>query len=117
MKTPGAMNPLPGGSGPNGPRFASLGSTLRQLAPAGLLLLIVLVLALFGLIYATCTQYIQPDQFAVKQVDVPFPLVTGVAGIHTNVYETGVHWQLPGCEKFLIFPKSVRAVTLHRKAR
>jgi regulator of protease activity HflC (stomatin/prohibitin superfamily) len=48
-------------------------------------------------------------------VDVPVPLVTGAAGIHTNIYETGIHWLMPGSEKFLIFPKSIRAVTLHGK--
>src|SRR5438874_1399129 len=114
-------NPLtkdsPGSSSGDLSRFQRLGSWLRQLAPAGLSLLIVLVLLLFAFIYAICTQYIQPDQFAVKQVDVPFPLITGAAGIHTNVYGTGIQWRLPGCEKFLVFPKSLRAVTLHRKGR
>jgi regulator of protease activity HflC (stomatin/prohibitin superfamily) len=92
------------------PRFNPAG-TLKTLMPAGAFLLVVLCVAMLGLLYATCTQYIQPDQFAVKQVDVPVPLLTGGAGIHTNVYDTGVHWLVPGCEKFLIFPKSVRAVT------
>jgi len=80
-------------------------------------LLIVLVLLFFALLYATCTQYIEPDQFAVKQVDVPVPLFTGAAGIHTNIYQTGIQWRLPGCEKFLIFPKSVRAITLHSQGK
>src|SRR5690242_5241914 len=62
-----SKNPL-GGS--RNPILPSLGSTLKQLAPAGLSLLIILVLGFFALIYATCTQYIEPDQFAVKQVDV-----------------------------------------------
>src|SRR5262245_12727458 len=110
-------NPLSGSGGPRQAILPGLGSTLKQLAPAGLSLLIILILGLFALIYATCTQYIEPDQFAVKQVDVPFPLVTGGAGIHTNVYEAGIQWRLPGCEKFLVFPKSVRAVTLHRKGK
>jgi len=95
----------------------SLGQTLKQLAPTGLPLLVVLLLALFGLLYALCTQYIEPDQFAVKQVDVPVPLVTGAAGIHTNIYQTGIQWRMPGCEKFLVFPKSIRAVTLHSKGK
>jgi regulator of protease activity HflC (stomatin/prohibitin superfamily) len=77
----------------------------------------VLVLLLLVVLYALCTQYIEPDEFAVKQVDVPVPLFTGAAGIHTNIYDTGIHWRLPGCEKFLIFPKSVRAVTLHAKGK
>jgi regulator of protease activity HflC (stomatin/prohibitin superfamily) len=69
------------------------------------------------LVYAICTQYIEPDQFAVKQVDVPVPLITGAAGIHTNVYDTGIQWCLPGFEKFIVFPKSIRAVTLHKRNR
>ncbi len=93
-------------------RRPDLGATLRKLAPTGLPLLIVLTLLLLGLLYATCTTYIQPDQFAVKQVDVPVPLLTGAAGIHTNLYYTGIHWLVPGCEKFIVFPRSVRAVTL-----
>ena len=98
-------------------RSRGFGNALRHIAPTGLPLLIVLLLALLALIYVTCTQYIQPDEFAVKQVDVPVPLLTGAAGIHTNVYSTGIHWRIPGCEKFLIFPKSVRAVTLHIKGK
>ena len=93
-------------------RSASLGPLLRKLAPTGLPLLIVLVFLLLALLYSTCTQYIEPDEFAVKQVDVPIPLLTGAAGIHTNVYQTGIHWLVPGCEKFLRFPKNVRTVTL-----
>jgi regulator of protease activity HflC (stomatin/prohibitin superfamily) len=105
--------PSPSG-GAAGPSFRGI---LRQFAPTGLPLLIVLLLLLFVLLYAICTQYIEPDQFAVKQVDVPVPLITGAAGIHTNIYETGIQWRLPGCEKFLIFPKSVRAITLHSQSK
>jgi len=79
--------------------------------------LLLLVFVLLAFLYAICTQYIQPDQFAVKQVDVPLPLLTGAAGIHSNIYDTGVRWRVPGCEKFIVFPKSVRAVTLHAKGR
>src|SRR5437879_3576664 len=102
---------------PSGQRFASVGQFLRQVAPAGLSLLLLLIFLFLALLYAICTQYIEPDQFAVKQVDVPVPLLTGPAGIHTNIYDTGVQWRLPGCEKFLVFPKSVRAVTLHTKGK
>jgi regulator of protease activity HflC (stomatin/prohibitin superfamily) len=98
-------------------RSRGLGNALRRVAPTGLPLLIVLLFALLALIYVTCTQYIEPDEFAVKQVDVPVPLLTGAAGIHTNIYSTGIHWRIPGCEKFIIFPKSVRAVTLHIKGK
>src|SRR5215469_11055783 len=114
MKSPLSTDPDVGaGSGKRGlPGFSR---TLRQLAPTGLSLLIVLLVLFIGILYATCTQYIHPDEFAVKQVDVTMPLLTGAAGIHTNIYDTGVHWLTPGCEKFLVFPKSIRAVTLHAK--
>jgi regulator of protease activity HflC (stomatin/prohibitin superfamily) len=98
-------------------RTASVGPLLRKLAPTGLPLLLVMLFLLLALLYATCTQYIQPDEFAVKQVDVPIPLLTGVAGIHTNVYHTGIHWLVPGCEKFLRFPKNVRTVTMRASER
>src|SRR5436190_13189663 len=94
---------------------STLGQLLRQLAPTGLPLLVLLIFLLLVFLYAICTQYIRPDQFAVKQVDVPVPLLTGAAGIHSNIFDTGIQWRLPGCEKFIIFPKSVRAVTLHAK--
>src|SRR5882757_452159 len=109
------INPS-GGKGVRSPS-PGLGQVFRQLAPTGLSLLIFLIFLLLLFLYSICTQYIQPDQFAVKQVDVPVPFLTGAAGIHTNIYQTGIQWRLPGCEKFLIFPKSIRAVTLHSKGR
>src|SRR5215510_2089010 len=88
------------------PADRKFGGLIRQLAPTGLTLLVVLGLVFVAIAYAFCTQYIQPDEFAVKQVDVPVPLFTGAAGIHTNVYHTGIQWRLPGSEKFILFPRS-----------
>src|SRR5256714_7290337 len=102
---------------PGGLRSGGIGPLIRQLAPTGLPLLLLLLFGLLLFVYATCTRYVRPDEFAVKQVDVQFPLLTGPTGIHTNIYDTGVHWCTPGCEKFIIFPKSVRAVTLHSKGK
>jgi regulator of protease activity HflC (stomatin/prohibitin superfamily) len=100
-----------------GPNLGGLGGFFRQFAPTGLTLLLVMGLLLVVILYNLCTQYIHPDEFAIKQVDVPIPLLTGSAGLHTNIYSTGVQWRWPGCEKFIIFPKSVRAVTLHAKGK
>jgi hypothetical protein len=99
------------------PRSATVNEALQEFRPSGLPLLILLLLGFFVFVYSTCPQYISPDEFAVKQVDVPVPLLTGAAGIHTNIYGTGIQWRVPGCEKFLIFPKSVRAVTLHGEGK
>ncbi len=102
---------------PTRPKWSGAGPVLRQLAPRGAPLIILLGLAVVAVLYATCTQYIEPDEFAVKQVDVPLPFLTGHAGIHTNVYGTGIRWRVPGCEKFLVFPKSLRVVTLHARGK
>jgi len=114
MKSPLSRDSLSGSAG-SSPPGGSFGQFLGNFAPKGVPLLLLLCFLLLAFVYALCTQYIQPDQFAVKQVDVPVPLLTGAAGIHSNVYQTGIQWRLPGCEKFLIFPKSLRAVTLHSK--
>lgn len=98
-------------------RPRGFGSALREAVPTGLSFLLLLLVLFGAFLYAICAQYIRPDEFAVKQVDVPVPLLTGAAGIHTNIYRTGIHWLVPGCEKFIIFPQSVRAVTLHAKDR
>src|SRR5215471_12882104 len=105
------------GSGDARPRRFPIGNLFGNLALRGLPLLLGLVLLLVIVAYHICTYYIEPDQFAVKQVDVPMPFLTGVAGIHTNIYDTGIRWRLPGCEKFIVFPKNIRAVTLHAKSR
>ena len=106
------LNAAKPAGGPGG-----FGRLIRELAPTGLSFIVLLVFLLVAFLYATCTQYIHPDEFAVKQVDVPMPLLTGAAGIHTNIFETGVHWLTPGCEKFLVFPKSIRAITFHAKGK
>jgi regulator of protease activity HflC (stomatin/prohibitin superfamily) len=95
----------------------NLGENLQSWLPTGFSFLILLGIVAIIILYNTCTQYIQPDEFAVKQVDVPLPLLTGAKGIHTNIYQTGVHWLTPGCEKFLVFPKSLRVVTLHSQEK
>jgi len=116
MKSPLSKDTLSGST--DGPaQTGSLGGFLRNFAPTGIPLLLLLAFLALAFVYAICTQYIQPDQFAVKQVDVQVPLFTGPAGIHSNIYESGIQWRLPGCEKFLIFPKNVRAVTLHAKGK
>jgi len=88
------------------------------LKPKGAIMPLLLLGAaiLIGL-YASCTTYIQPDQFAVKQVDVSVPFLTGPQGIQTNIYDTGAYWLIPGCEKLITFPKSLRVITLHAKPK
>jgi regulator of protease activity HflC (stomatin/prohibitin superfamily) len=117
MKPESTITGTSTGGGRQGWRPPGAAQVFRELAPAGLGLVLVLVFLLLALSYAFCTQYIHPDEFAVKQVDVPVPLLTGASGIHSNIYDTGVHWLVPGSEKFLVFPKSIRAVTLHSRGK
>jgi regulator of protease activity HflC (stomatin/prohibitin superfamily) len=100
-----------------GEHLGRAGANLKGYLPTGLSFLVLLLLLFLTFAYNTCTRYIKPDEFAVKQVDLPIPLLTGAKGIHSNIYETGVRFLVPGCEKFLIFPKSVRAVTMHAETK
>ncbi len=75
----------------------------------------VLVIAtVFGLFlfFGTCTTYIGPGEFGVKQV-LYSPLgLFGPMGTKDKIYDTGIHHQFPTVERILKFPKTVRVLTL-----
>jgi regulator of protease activity HflC (stomatin/prohibitin superfamily) len=72
-------------------------------------LIVILVVALF---FATCTTYIGPGEFGIKQVLYsPFGLF-GPMGTQNKVYQTGIHHQFPTMEKILRFPKTVQVLTM-----
>src|SRR5215467_4858508 len=64
-----------------------------------------LVLALFG--YASCSVYVHPNQFGIKQV-----VVGPGKGINKDVYTTGLHWITPGAEQMHLFPTDVQLLSL-----
>jgi regulator of protease activity HflC (stomatin/prohibitin superfamily) len=69
----------------------------------------VLVLWMF---YLTCTTYIGPGEFGIKQVLYsPFGLF-GPMGTQKTVYETGIHHQFPTMEKILRFPRTIQVLTM-----
>ena len=69
-------------------------------------------LLLLWLFYLTCTTYIGPGEFGVKQVLYsPFGLF-GPMGTQKAIYETGIHHQFPTMEKILRFPKTIQVLTL-----
>ena len=71
-----------------------------------------LALGLIGLFFVTCTTYIGPGEFGVKQV-LYSPLgVFGPMGTQNKVYQTGIHHQFPTMEKILVFPKTVQVLTM-----
>ena len=72
-------------------------------------LAVLLVLALF---FATCTTYVGPGEFGIKQVLYsPFGLF-GPMGTQAKVYDTGLHHQFPTMEKILLFPKTIQVLTM-----
>jgi regulator of protease activity HflC (stomatin/prohibitin superfamily) len=75
------------------------------------LLALVILLALWAY-YLTCTTYIGPGEFGVKQVLYsPFGLF-GPMGTQNKIYETGIHHQFPTIEKVLRFPKTIQVLTM-----
>jgi regulator of protease activity HflC (stomatin/prohibitin superfamily) len=67
------------------------------------------VVALF---FATCTTYVGPGEFGIKQVLYsPFGLF-GPMGTQNKVYQTGIHHQFPTMEKILRFPKTIQVLTM-----
>ena len=62
--------------------------------------------------YVTCTTYVGPGEFGVKQVLYsPFGLF-GPMGTQNKIYETGIHHQFPTMEKILRFPKTIQVLTM-----
>src|SRR5437763_4282889 len=74
--------------------------------------------ALIGLwlFYVTCTTYVGPGEFGIKQVLYsPFGLF-GPMGTQNKIYETGIHHQIPTMEKILRFPKTIQVLTMRDEA-
>jgi regulator of protease activity HflC (stomatin/prohibitin superfamily) len=96
-----------------GPDNPSLLRTIWGFLRSGWVSLLVICGALMlCVIYVTCTTYVEPGEFGVKQVLYsPFGLF-GPMGTHTNIYETGIHHQIPTVEKILRFPKTVQVLTM-----
>jgi regulator of protease activity HflC (stomatin/prohibitin superfamily) len=75
-------------------------------------LAVVSALVVLWVFYLTCTTYIGPGEFGIKQILYsPFGLF-GPMGTQAKVYETGIHHQIPTMEKILRFPKTVQVLTM-----
>jgi len=63
------------------------------------------LVSLFG--YASCTTYVRPNEFGIKQV------IWGAGkGIKPDVYPTGLHWVTPGTERMHRFPTDIQTLSL-----
>jgi regulator of protease activity HflC (stomatin/prohibitin superfamily) len=75
-------------------------------------LLLIGAACLVALFFATCTTYVEPGEFGVKQV-LYSPLgLFGPMGTQNKVYEAGIHHQFPTFERILRFPKTVQVLTM-----
>ncbi|MDB6121727.1 MAG: domain / band 7 family rane protein [Pedosphaera sp.] len=75
-------------------------------------LIVIFCLLALWMFYLTCTTYIGPGEFGVKQVLYsPFGLF-GPMGTQNKIYETGIHHQFPTMEKILRFPKTIQVLTM-----
>ena len=92
---------------------AAKGLGLLELLRSNRASLIVMVgLLALWVFYLTCTTYIGPGEFGIKQVLYsPFGLF-GPMGTQKKVYETGIHHQFPTIEKILRFPKTIQVLTM-----
>ena len=95
-----------------GARRASLLALFDLLRTTRGSLMVIGGLLLLWLFYLTCTTYIGPGEFGIKQVLYsPFGLF-GPMGTQNKIYETGIHHQFPTMEKILRFPKTIQVLTM-----
>ena len=93
-------------------RKAALAALLDLLRSTRVSLIVIGGLVLLWIFYLTCTTYIGPGEFGVKQVLYsPFGLF-GPMGTQNKIYETGIHHQFPTMEKILRFPRTVQVLTM-----
>jgi regulator of protease activity HflC (stomatin/prohibitin superfamily) len=91
----------------------SFGGGLLELLKGSRLSLLVTA-AILGLIlfYLTCTTYVGPGEFGVKQVFYSPLGILGKVGTQEEVYGTGIHHQFPSLERVHLFPKTIQVLTM-----
>lgn len=93
-------------------KSGAMAALLEILRDSRFSLIAVAVLAILSAFYLTCTTYIEPGEFGVKQVLYsPFGLF-GPMGTQNKIYEAGIHHQIPTVEKILRFPKTIQVLTM-----
>jgi regulator of protease activity HflC (stomatin/prohibitin superfamily) len=93
--------------------YGSAGRVASEIIRANVLSISALAFAcLVAIFFATCTTYIGPGEFGIKQV-LYSPLgLFGPMGTQNKVYQTGIHHQFPTMEKILLFPKTIQVLTM-----
>src|ERR1043166_9735444 len=115
-KKTGDWNMPPPTPSPDAPPAKGLGERLKDFGREGfgprtwLTTSAAIILGVSAFLYTTCTKYVKPGEFGVRQGDVGG--LFGQRGIHTNLYGPGLHLQVPGFQKIHTFPRSVQVLTL-----
>ncbi len=61
--------------------------------------------------YNSCTTYVEPGQYGVKQV-----IFGSGQGVHKDVYQPGLHWLTPGAERMHVFPADLQVLEMSDEA-
>lgn len=97
-----------------GPRSGNFESPLGVIFKGtGALILLVLggLFLLVALYFYTCTRYVKPDEFGVKQVYINLGGLLGSRGVHQETYQTGYRREIFGCERIYTYPKDMQVLT------
>ena len=73
----------------------------RVIWPVGAILFIVL------LSYGSCTTYVRPGQYGIKQV-----ILGNNQGVQSEIYPPGLHWLTPGAERMHTFPADLQVLEM-----
>ena len=73
----------------------------RVIWPIGAITFIVL------LSYGSCTTYVRPGQYGIKQV-----ILGSGQGVQAEVYPPGLHWLTPGAERMHTFPADLQVLEM-----
>ena len=96
--------------GPKATTWKEIAKMIFRENRLSILLIVVFFVSLMFI--GTCTTYIHPGEFGIKQVLYSPMGVFGPMGTQNKVYSTGIHHQFPTMEKILTFPKEVQVLTL-----
>src|SRR5687767_4610302 len=78
---------------------------LRRRGPLLWPLAALLILGVFA--YGSCTVYVQPGQYGVKQV-----IVGSGQGMQPTIYSPGLHFLTPGVERMHVMPAELQVLEM-----
>lgn len=65
------------------------------------------ILAVVLISYGSCTTYVRPGQYGIKQV-----ILGSDQGVQSKIYPPGLHWLTPGVERMHTFPADLQVLEM-----